>query len=381
MDETMLALDGLLIALSAACIVLHVTTITMMALRCRTGSEALPELEAVPSVSIIRPVCGIETFDPVTLRSTFELTYPNYEVLFCCAFQNDPAAGLVVQLIEQHPHVKARLLIGDHVISPNPKLNNMVKGWREATGEWIIMADSNVLMPRNYVQRLLANWRKGTGVLCSPPIGCMAQNFWAEVECAFLNTYQARWQYTADTLGFGFAQGKTMLWRRRDLARAGGMGALAGEVAEDAAATKTVRRLGLNANLIDAPFSQPLGARRARQVWDRQARWSRLRRATFPVCFALEIFTGSLLPLGLAGYGTAVFDWPTGMTLMLLATLWFGLEGFLAWIAGWNLTLRSPLAWIARDLMLPALWLQAWLINDFKWRGNNVRLLDVAKTN
>ena len=30
-----------------------------------------------------------------------------------------------------------------------------------------------------------------------------------EIECAFLNTYQARWQYTADTQRVGYAQGKT----------------------------------------------------------------------------------------------------------------------------------------------------------------------------
>ena len=36
----------------------------------------------------------------------------------------------------------------------------------------------------------------------------------AEVEAGFLNTYQARWQLAADSAGFGFAQGKSMLWRR-----------------------------------------------------------------------------------------------------------------------------------------------------------------------
>ena len=62
---------------------------------------------------------------------------------------------------------------------------------------------------------------------------------WAEIECAFLNTYQARWQYLVDSLGWGFAQGKTMLWRRADLDAVGGISALAREVAEDAAATRS----------------------------------------------------------------------------------------------------------------------------------------------
>src|SRR5262245_36162035 len=109
------------------------------------------------------------------------------------------------------------------------------------------MADSNVLMSRDYVQRLLQGWRSDTGILCSPPIGSLPRGFWADLECAFLNTYQARWQYAADSLSFGFAQGKSMMLRRQVLAQAGGITALAGEIAEDAAATKIVRSLGLRA--------------------------------------------------------------------------------------------------------------------------------------
>ena len=33
-------------------------------------------------VSILRPVCGIDNFIEETLRSTFQLDYPNYEIVF-----------------------------------------------------------------------------------------------------------------------------------------------------------------------------------------------------------------------------------------------------------------------------------------------------------
>lgn len=82
----------------------------------------------------------------------------------------------------------------------------------------------------------------------------------------FLNTYQARWQYMVDSFGRGFAQGKTMLWRRAELERAGGIEALGSEVAEDAAATKIVRSAGLKVRLVDRPLAQPLGHRSANEV-------------------------------------------------------------------------------------------------------------------
>ncbi len=44
-------------------------------------------------------------------------------------------------------------------------------------------------------------------------------------------------------------------------------------------------RQGLDAHLVNEPFQQPLGARKLKDVWARQLRWARLRRATFPLAF------------------------------------------------------------------------------------------------
>ena len=82
------------------------------------------------------------------------------------ALPDDPAIALVESLIARHPEVPARLLIGEDLASPNPKLNNIAKGWAAAAHDWIVIADSNVLMPRDYLQRLLLTWRKSTGVVC-----------------------------------------------------------------------------------------------------------------------------------------------------------------------------------------------------------------------
>ena len=190
--------------------------------------------------------------------------------------------------------------------------------------------------------------------------------------CAFLNGYQARWQYTADSLGWGFAQGKTMMFRRRDLAAAGGLLALGSELAEDAAATKLVRTMGLRAQLADAPFPQPLGTRAMRQVWDRQARWARLRRSTFPSLFLLEILSTSLLPLASAAILAQHLHASASAAAMAVLGVWYGSEMLLAHAVGWHLSWRSPIAALVRDALLPALWTQAWLGSSFTWRGNQI---------
>lgn len=358
----------------------HLLSIAIVAARLRERRPSGNVAPIAASVTIIRPVCGLENFIESTLRSTFVLDHADYDVVFCVDKPGDPVVPLVRRLMAQHPNVRSRLLIGHNLLSRNPKLNNMIKGWDAARGDWIVMADSNVLMPRDYIARLFADWRADTGLVCSPPLGCAPDGFWAEVECAILNTFQARWQCAADGVGFGFAQGKTMLWRREFLASNGGLRVLASEIAEDAAATKLVRGAGLRVSVVRQPFEQPLGRRLARDVWRRQVRWARLRRDTFPHLFAFELFSGALPPLIACAFLAVVSGYPPLASTMAFAAVWYGAEATLARVAGWHGSAMSPVAWLVRDLVLPAVWLAGWAGRTFEWRGNSMRIVESKRS-
>lgn len=347
-----------------------------MALARARRREPLPPPKSAPPVSVVRPLCGLENYCEETLGSSFDLDYPEYELIFCVAQGHDPIAPVVRRLIESHPETPARLIIGDEKVGANPKLNNCVRGWDAARHDWIILADANVLMPKDYIQRLQTSWRPGTGLVCSMPIGSRPKNIWAELECAFLNTFEARWQYCVETMGAGFAQGKTMLWRRDVMDWGGGIRALAAEIAEDAASTKLVRRQGLAVHLVDSPFEQPLGFRSAREVWVRQVRWARMRRKTFPLFYAPEILAGAALPGIAAAYAASAMHWSVAPFVLGLAILWYAPETFLAWMNKWHLSWRMPFMFLLRDLMLPIVYIDAWLTNDFVWRGNEMSVRD-----
>ena len=179
---------------------IHGLSVALAARRCRRRPGRTPAPKDAPGVTIVQPLCGVETFSRETLRSIFALDYPTYEIVFCLASADDPITSLVRGAIEANPHRPARLLIGDDRVSANPKLNNVVKGWKAARHDWIVIADSNVLMPDDYIQRLLARWGPDSGIVCAPPIGTRPESFAAEIECAFLNTYEARWQYAGEFL-------------------------------------------------------------------------------------------------------------------------------------------------------------------------------------
>jgi ceramide glucosyltransferase len=350
----------------------QIVSTAIAARRCRARTKPLPPPGNPARVSIVRPVCGVDNFARETLASTFGLDYPDYEIVFCAAREDDPVVPLVRALIAAHPEGRARLLIGDDRVGPNPKLNNVVKGFDAALGDWLVMADSNVLMPRDYIQRLLARWRPDSGVVVSVPIASRPANFWAELECAFLNTFQARWEYVSDSFGFGFAQGKNMLFRRDILDTIGGIRALGAEIAEDAATTKLVRAIGKSAHVMDSPFEQPLARRTAAEIWGRQVRWARLRRITFPHLFVPEILTGCVFPLIAGAYAAAASGASVALVCGLLLAIWLGAEALLARCARWHLSWRMPLAMLIRDLMLPALWVDAWLSDEVVWRGSTV---------
>src|SRR5256886_5081770 len=153
---------------------------------------------------------------------------------------------------------------------------------------------------------------------------------------------------------------------------AGAIGLRAAGPGEDAPTTRVGRDWGLRVRWVAPPFEQPLGYRFAGEVWARQLRWAQLRQALFRQYYALEILAGSLAPLAAAAYAVAALGLPLG-SVIAIAAAWYGAEAALARAAGWHLSLRSPAAWILRDILLPLLWIGGWLGRGFVWRGNEMR--------
>lgn len=350
----------------------HVASYVITVVRLRRANCGVVAGSAVQATTIVLvPIAHDDAFLPAAIEALFCLEGRRHELVFCLP-QPSEVERLVLEIAQRHPEVPFRLLVGRAEFSVNPKLDNLAKALIGQEADWNCVVDANVIVPPDYLMRLAAEFRPDVAVVSALPVGTNVDGFWSDVEAAFLNTYQAPLQLTADMVGAGFAHGKTMLFRTADLQRWGGTRALSMDVAEDAAITKLAWRDGRVVRLLDTPVAQPLGRRSFGVVWRRQSRWAQLRRQSFPAVFAAEPLSTSVLPAVSAGLAaeTYGFGFPIGFLTSLV--LWVGIELTLARSAGWRCGPRYALACLARDGLALAIWLLAWGRHTYTWRGNRI---------
>lgn len=112
---------------------------------------SLSELEPV---TILRPIKGIDAELETCLECSFLQDYPSskLEILFCVDDNDDESIPIIEKLIAKYPEIDARILVTaidkegnklDHY-GPNPKVNNLAKGFLNSKYDIIWIMDSNV---------------------------------------------------------------------------------------------------------------------------------------------------------------------------------------------------------------------------------------------
>ncbi|WP_442754853.1 glycosyltransferase [Methylocystis sp. JAN1] len=325
-----------------------------------------------PPVSVVLPVKLLEEGFERTQESALAQTYPRFDVTASAVDADCPAARKMRELFARHPEVPSRLLASTARFAASPKVDNLYAPFMQAENDVILMKDANVLLEPGALAEHLRQLNDDVGLVCAIPYCAGLENFAAHVEAGIINGPHARMLFLASCLGQGHGVGKIMLFRRSDFLRAGGFDAISHTVGEDNALAKAMRRIGQRPVFSHRPVRQELGARSFRDVYQRQLRWSVIRRndellsfLAEPICQAFPSVVAGALAAPVAGMTPF---WGGAATL----SLWFALETLLSMAKGWQLSYAAPAVFIFREAVMLAVWVNAWMTDRVIWAKDKV---------
>ncbi|MGA2591049.1 MAG: bacteriohopanetetrol glucosamine biosynthesis glycosyltransferase HpnI [Bryobacteraceae bacterium] len=325
-------------------------------------------------VSILKPVHGRDPHFYEAIRSHAVQDYPQYEILFGIGDPEDPAAQDIRRLIAEFPERSIRL-IAAHTKLPNGKVGVLVDLAAEARYPLLLVNDSDIRVPRDYLRQV-------TATLEQPQTGLVTCLYRAQSD-----RWPGRWEalgvatefvpsvLVARMLGSGeFALGSTLLLRAEDLRRIGGFAAIGDYLADDYQLGRRIRDLGLRIAFAPTVVETHLAGDSWRQVWRHQLRWSRTIRISRPGGYCGYLVTHATF-WSLVAFAAGA--WPAGVAALLIrvaAGIWVG-RGVLHDSSVARYACLIPF----RDLWGFAIWLCGLFGTTVEWRGIRLKITSDGK--
>ena len=327
-------------------------------------------------VSLLMPVKLVNPGFERAQASAFNQDHA-YEIIVGAAEADSPALAIMRSLVDASD-IPARVLRSAGIGAVSPKLDTLAAPLAAATHDVILTKDSNITFSPDTMRVMLRSLGTGVGLVCAVPVAVRAETLAGAIEAVLINR-DARLLLTASALGKGFGVGKVMLFRRRDLERAGGLAAMAYTIAEDSALCKGFAAIGLRTVFAENTVDQEIGARSLADVYARQARWAVIRRAEEPLTFAFEP-VACPVPAALAAALAAPLV-GLGAVAAFAATLlgWYLIEVLVTALKRWEVRPWTPLAVLGRDGVLLVAWVRAWTTREVVWAGGRRDVRDVLR--
>ncbi len=340
----------------------------------RHGHAAEPG-PAGPPVSILKPVRGLDAGAYDNFASFCRQDYPDYEIVFGVAEEDDPAVPVIRRLQRDFPERDIRLIVAPP-FAPNRKACLLHRLAAVAKHEILAMSDSDMRVTPDYLRRVTAPLADPkVGLVTCPYVGGDVRSFPAALEALHMGvTFLPSVVVARKVMAMRLALGASVVMRRVDLDQLGGFAALSDYLAEDfQVGYQTATKLGLKVHLSDYVITSVIGEISFREEWSHELRWMRCNRVSRPREYPGLLLTSStalatLLALA-SGFGERSQQ-------ALLVTL------VLRFVAGWlvagythDRASRHWLAWLpVRDALSALVWVAGGVGETVSWRGEHYRL-------
>jgi ceramide glucosyltransferase len=328
-----------------------------------------------PRVSILKPLAGADDELGENLASFEHLEYPDWEIVLGVASADDDAYPAARRFVERVGHDRARLLITDPDAATNPKVAQLLSLERAATGEIVVVSDSNVRVTPGYLDPLVAELaRPGVATVSSLIAGTGEQTLGAALENLQLGALIAPGIVSSVWLtGRAISVGKSMAMWRDALRKVGGFARVAHLLSEDHMLGRAFAQAGYKVCVSLSAVENRNVACSLKRTLERHTRWAKLRRAISPVGFVFEPLITPIVVTTIACIAS-----PTrGLALAFLAAV---IVQTMSAIVTTRVLRGSAPRWywvpleIVRSYLLFFCWLRACASRRVSWRGHDFEL-------
>jgi ceramide glucosyltransferase len=355
-----------------------------------SGGARPARLSRYPSLTVVRPIKGLDTEVHLNARAALDNDYPGpIETIFVFDHEREPALPHVQAAIREH-QVRggagtARVLFcGEPPPGRTGKLNAMIAGLAEASGELVAFADSDVRHDRNALALLVDTLRgsEGAGAAFAPVVVTSEPHTLGDVGYALtLDGIYGGAVAVAVLLARGelpFIMGQLMVLEREAIDAIGGLESVQGQFVDDMYIGARLHEAGYRNVVSPEPvpiIQQGLPLSEFLRVY---RRWLAFSLSGIDPVFSITAFRSAALfwpACALALWALVRGDWIALVlaVVSVLALSWSVVRAHEA-LGGARIPRRH--AWVAFALLLitPLLYPTIFARREVSWRGRSYQL-------
>ncbi|HEY3920465.1 MAG TPA: bacteriohopanetetrol glucosamine biosynthesis glycosyltransferase HpnI [Stellaceae bacterium] len=337
------------------------------------AKRAPPRAATQPPVSVLKPLRGEDPALAANLRSFLRQDYGDFQVVFGVAEANDPALAVIRRMRAEFPSADIALMTGQ-AQGTNLKIANLRNMLPAARHDLLVLADSDMRVGPDYLATVTAPLvsRGAVGLVTCLYRAISAGGLWSDLACLHINHGFLPQAVVGDALGRGSGCfGATMALDRATLAAAGGLEALADQLADDHALGRAVHRLGREVELSPFLVNDIVAEDDIRGLFLHELRWARTIRLVAPAGFAGSIVT---FPVPLALLALCLGGAPVAAAAMTVAAL--AVRGLTGRRIDRALRLEAAPLWLLplRDLLSFVVFIASFLGRSVAWRDRRFRI-------
>ncbi len=338
--------------------------------------KPLPPAHSFPSISLLKPLYGADPELASHLESFFRQEYPTFEILFAVRHDSDPAVQVVNALAIKYPHIATQMILTGEPPYANAKVFSMEKMAAQATGELLVITDSDASVAPDYLQDMARCFAAPmVGAVTNLYRGIPGADLWSTLEALGMSTEFMAGVVVAERLeGMHFTLGPSMAIRASTLHEIGGFARMAEYLADDFVLGQWTAEAGQRVMLSSHIINHHATAMGWQQSFAHRVRWNRSARFSRPAGYLGQGFTYGLA-WALALFACSL-SWWSGLILLIVAVARLLLAYELgANLMGDSLAIKNAYLLPLQDLLSAASWLGGFVGHEVIWRNERYRLL------